>query len=247
MGRAYAGLAAVVCAMRVVETWRDARFVVPRPLAVLLPLDLASLRRGPPRLERAVLVRALLHATIGLAGLALLMQREETPAPALAAWAGGLVALYGAVEALTSAVRLFFFALGVESAPVQVDPIFARSVGEHWSERWNRAVGVWLRRFVFRPVARRLGARAGALATFAYSGRFHAYLVLVAAGWRWALPMAGFFAVQGVAVVLETRLRIARWPTPLAHAWTIGWLLGSSPLFVYPMLACFGVVVRSGP
>lgn len=241
LARAYAGLGAVVCGMRVVEAWRVPPPVLPWPIAFVLPVDLPSVRRAPPRLAWEVAVRALVHAIVAAVGVVLVVGKDATPAPLVVGWAGGVLAVYGAVELLTSTVRALLFAFGFESPPVQRDPVLARSVGEFWSDRWNRAVGAWLRRHVFWPTSRRLGVRAGAIAAFCFSALFHAYLVLVATGPEPALVMAAFFGVQAIATSLEPIVHLERWPRALAHLWALGWVLGASPLFVVPMLLCFGV------
>jgi len=45
-----------------------------------------------------------------------------------------------------------------------------------------------------------------------------------------------YFVVQGVAVALETRLGVARWPRACRRAWTLVIVVGTSPLFVEPCL-----------
>jgi hypothetical protein len=51
------------------------------------------------------------------------------------------------------------------------------------------------------------------------------------AGDLWAL----FFLLQGVFILLERRLRVARWRPALAHVWTVALLVLSSPLFIEPL------------
>ena len=50
-----------------------------------------------------------------------------------------------------------------------------------------------------------------------------------------------FFMAQGIAVLLETRWGIRRWPKGLARAWTLLFLLATSPLFLDPFLGLIGV------
>ena len=157
------------------------------------------------------------------------------------AWLGGVVALYGAVDCVASTLRAILAALGVESAPMQRDPVLSASVSEFWAERWNRAVGGWLRRHVFLPVARRAGTLAGIAAAFAWSTLLHFYAVLCGIGLEPALRMGAFFVVQAMAVLLETRLSVRSWPRPLARVWTFALVLGPSILFVGPVLEIFGV------
>jgi D-alanyl-lipoteichoic acid acyltransferase DltB (MBOAT superfamily) len=132
---------------------------------------------------------------------------------------------------LTAAYRL----LGVEPPPLHDAPYRARSVGEFWA-RWNKVVGLWLRTSFHDPLARRGRPRAGLFAAFAVSGVAHAYLVLPSLGPLFAFTTALFFTTQGALMVVERRLRIRRWPRVASHAWTIGGLLLTSPLFTEPLL-----------
>jgi hypothetical protein len=64
----------------------------------------------------------------------------------------------------------------------------------------------------------------------------HYWFVAVALGSRWGLLMASFFALQGVLMVVESRLRQRRWPPIARRIWTICAVGGTSPLFVEPFL-----------
>jgi hypothetical protein len=48
--------------------------------------------------------------------------------------------------------------------------------------------------------------------------------------------MGAFFVAQGVLLLAERALRVSRWPSTLARAWTISCFLLTGPLFVEPML-----------
>jgi hypothetical protein len=95
---------------------------------------------------------------------------------------------------------------------------------------------------VLRPLARRGHPALGMLLGFVVSGFGHAYPVLVALGPAMAAMMFGYFAVQGLVVVAETRLGMARWPRALRRSWTIAIMVATSPLFVVP---CLRVVLPS--
>jgi hypothetical protein len=240
--RALAALGSMLLPMRIVEAWRTTRApVLPRWLGFVLPIDLELVRRAPPRLATESIARALFHGLLGAVGIAIVSSRHATAQPELVAWLGGTIAGYGLVDALASTLRAVLAGLGVDSAPMQRDPILSTSVGEFWGERWNRAVGAWLRRHVFFPVTRRAGVLAGVGASFLWSGLFHGYAVFASVGVAPALRMTAFFLVQGLFVALEIRFGARRWPRPLARAWTIAAVLGSSVLFIEPMLECVGV------
>jgi hypothetical protein len=63
---------------------------------------------------------------------------------------------------------------------------------------------------------------------------------LVGLGTFAALSTVVFFVIQGVVVLVESRLRIHTWPVALARAWTLVILLASSPLYIDPGLRLFG-------
>ena len=51
-------------------------------------------------------------------------------------------------------------ALGVEARPLMNKPLASTSLGEFWGRRWNTAFRDLTHRFLFRPLAVRLGPRA---------------------------------------------------------------------------------------
>jgi hypothetical protein len=151
-------------------------------------------------------------------------------------WSGGALFFYSLADAVEGGVRTLYRAAGVVVPRQHVLPIVSRSVQEFWGKRWNRAVGMWLRAHCFVPFARRGWARLGFVAAFCASAVFHAYFTLVAVGWAMAVTMLIFFLIQGVFVLCELRMGVARWRLALAHAWTIIAVLGCSPLFIEPFL-----------
>ena len=243
VARAFAALGGILGLMRFIEALRTrSEPPIPRALAFALPIDLLLARRAPPRFAGDVLARACVHAAVLAAGLWLLSVRASAGewAP-LVAWVGGVVALYGAVDTAASTLRAFLMALGVETSPMQRDPILSTSVSEFWGERWNRAVGTWLRRHCFVPAMRRGGPALGIAAAFAFSAFAHFWMILAGLGLEPAIRTAAFFGVQAIVVVVETRLSLRAWPRPLARLWTFALVLGPSPLFVGPVLETFGV------
>jgi hypothetical protein len=249
LARGLVGLGGMLAVMRFVESARASRPPI-LPLAILfvLPVDVPTLVRAPPRLASESLARVATHALVLLAGLVLVwLAPAAIPSRLALRWLGGVLFVYGYIEVIASGARAGLAALGFDVAPMQRDPILARSVGELWGERWNRVVSSWLRRQLFLPVARRTGsAVAGVAAAFAWSVFLHAFMVGAALGLGPALTMGSYFVIQGVGVLIEARLltygRPTRgWPGPLARAWTIAWVVGPSWLFVGPLLSLFGV------
>jgi hypothetical protein len=119
-------------------------------------------------------------------------------------------------------------------------PAAARSVGEFWSERWNRPVSAWLTEYAFAPL---VASGAAALALLPPS-RSAPRSTPGCSTRDWAgarrcrrrvLPAAG---ADGDAGVEAARRALAG---AAAHAWTLAWLLATSPLFVQPILQALGL------
>ena len=243
VARTLAGLGGMLGVMRFIEARRTrAEPVVPRAFIFVLPIDMAQARRAPPRLALDVLARTAVYVTVAGVGIGIVSVRALAGAWApVVAWLGGVVAVYGGLDAAASSLRFALAAVGVESASMQRDPILSTSVAEFWGERWNRAVGAWLRRHCFVPAMRRWGAVAGITAAFAWSTLVHFWMTFTGLGLEPALRMGAFFVVQGLLLLVERRLPVGTWPRPLARAWTFAMLLGPSPLFIGPALQMFGV------
>ena len=86
-------------------------------------------------------------------------------------------------------------------------PLASVSLGEFWGARWNTAFRDLTYRFLFRPLARRLGPR-GALSGFLISGLVHDLVISIPAGGDYGGPTV-FFLVQAVGIVTE-RSRFGR-------------------------------------
>jgi hypothetical protein len=227
------------------RTWPPAE----RALRAFLPLDPTGAKPVDACTAVALAKRAFLEllAYAMLAGVAcavVVWAPQVAPAPAARAivrWAAGVPFIYALPEVATRALQLVAYALGHELPPMHRVPIAARSVGEFWSERWNRPVGAWLRFHAFRPLARRGWTRTGALAAFALSALVHLHFTWAAAGFTMAMTMAVYFLVQGLVVVVESLLRVTRWRPSLARTWTLAVMLVTSPIFVEPMLRAVGL------
>jgi hypothetical protein len=224
----------VIDLVRSREPWSARRRIV----HALSVIDSRLLRRERPRIDLGALAAALVWG--GLAGLALHAVRNLAPGYAVnPLWlrlGGGLVFAYAAIDSGYAMVRAGYRALGFVTPPLHVWPLASMSVGELWGMRWARPVSHWLRETCFLPLARRGHPALGVLLCFVASAFGHAYPVLVALGPAMAAMMFGYFVVQGLVVVAEPRLGMAKWPRPLRHFWTIVIMFATSPLFVAPCL-----------
>ena len=140
--------------------------------------------------------------------------------PYLVGWAAmiGIVMIlhFGLFHLLSCGWR----SVGVEAKPLMNWPLAATNVSEFWGKRWNTAFRDLTHRFLFRPLAARLGARGAILAGFAFSGLVHELVVSVPAGGGYGGPTL-FFAIQGAAIFSE-RSKPGR-KAGLGKGWT-GWL-----------------------
>jgi hypothetical protein len=227
--------------LRAVDLERDPgrRSLGPRLRFLFSPVDPRELRRRPREVSLRGLSRALAFLALAAAGAALaFVGAPALPQGTLALrWLGGVVLIYGAAEALASGYATLMASLGFEVPDLIRDPILARSVARFWSRRYNLEVSRWLARHVHRPLAERDQPQLGRAAAFAVSAALHVYCTLPPLGLAWAGVMGSFFVVQGAAVVLERAPGApGRWPRAAQHAWTVTWLLVTSPLFVEPFL-----------
>jgi hypothetical protein len=128
--------------------------------------------------------------------------RTTTLPPLLTGWLGILGLLlflhFGSFELLALAWRQ----VGVSAAPLMRSPLFATSLGDFWSQRWNTAFNALASRFVFRPVVRCFGVFPATLAAFLVSGLIHELVISVPARGGYGLP-TGYFLVQGLATLFE--------------------------------------------
>jgi alginate O-acetyltransferase complex protein AlgI len=105
---------------------------------------------------------------------------------------------FGAFHLLSCAWR----AAGVDARPLMDWPARSASLAEVWGRRWNTAFRDLAHRFLFRPLAGRLGPRAGLAAGFLFSGLVHDLVISVPAGAGYGWPTL-YFAAQGLGLLAE--------------------------------------------
>ena len=144
----------------------------------------------------------------------------------LLGWGGmvGLVLMlhFGTFHLLSCAWR----AIGVEARPLMNYPLASVRLSEFWGSRWNTAFRDLTHRFLFRPLAKKLGPRRALVAAFILSGLLHDLVISVPAGGGYGGPTV-FFAIQAVALLVE-RSRLGQ-AVGLGHGWR-GWAFTAAVL-----------------
>ena len=189
-----------------VPHWRQAGYLVLWPgmdaAAFLLPSSSAD---RPPATEWSFALGKTLLGAVIFFGLARWLPHESAY---LTGWVGmiGVVLMlhFGFFHLASCAWR----AVGVDARPLMNWPLASVSLGEFWGGRWNTAFRDLTYRFLFRPLARRIGPRGAILAGFLISGLVHDLVISIPAGGGYGGPTA-FFAVQAVGIVTE-RSRFGR-------------------------------------
>lgn len=208
----------------------------------LSPFDVSTAKPAASRFDGRLLASLLLHALLLALVVVAVVQlpAESSLLRDAARLLLGAALVYTAMGTGTEGLRFGHRLLGVDVPPIQQAPILSRSVGEFWSRRWNRPVSAWLNEYAFLPIAKRRRPLLAVFTAFAVSAAFHAWLYFAALGLPAAVSAAAFFLIQAPIVMLEAKLRVSRWPSLAARAWTLLWLLGTSPLFVDPLLQGLG-------
>ncbi len=238
--RAIYGLVATVGCARVADLCRGDWPLRRRVAHVASPVDTRTLVRAPRRIDGARLAAGIGWLGLGVAAWGLVDREPETRTALYWAlrWGAGAVGVYAVIEAGYALGHVAYSGVGLAPPPLHVSPILSRSVQELWGQRWARPVSRWLGEYVFRPLARRRRPGLGALLAFGGSAAFHAYGAWVGLGLVEGIPMAAsvlaYFLLQAVAIALERRVGARSWAPWAGHAWTIGWMVVTAPLFVEP-------------
>jgi alginate O-acetyltransferase complex protein AlgI len=164
--------------------------------------------RVPPAPPASAFAIAAAKALLGaglLWGAARLVPERD---PLLAGWVGlfGMAwfLLFGVFHLLALAGQ----ALGVDTQPLWRSPVFARSLRDFWSNRWNLAFRDVARVMLFDPLRRGVGPKRASLAVFLASGVAHDLVFSVPPRGGYGLCTA-YFLIQAGGVLLER--------SPLGH------------------------------
>ena len=134
----------------------------------------------------------------------------------------GLILHFGLVHLLSIHWRLN----GFDAQPLFDSILTARSLGEFWGRRWNRAFADFAARSIHRPLTPLIGPRPALLVVFLASGLGHDLLLSVPAGGGYGLCTL-YFAVQAVGVLIERRRR--------SRAFAFAVVLLPLPLLFHPV------------
>jgi hypothetical protein len=165
------------------------------------------------------LARALAKTVLGLAGFVWAVVNAKTASPMWVGWVGMLGIIFtlhfGGFDLLSWAWRR----AAVAALPIMKSPMRSTSLGEFWGERWNLAFAEIARRFIFRPLAKPLGARLAGCTVFLVSGLVHESVISLPARGGWGGPTL-YFLLQAVGIVSEKGVAARR--IGLGKGW-IGW------------------------
>lgn len=120
----------------------------------------------------------------------------------LRGWVGMVGIVFVLHFGLFHLLSLAWQAGGVDAKPLMDWPIRATSVSEFWGMRWNTAFRDLTHRYLFRPLAIRVGARWALALGFLVSGTVHDLVISLPAGGGYGGPTA-FFLIQAGAIFLE--------------------------------------------
>ena len=151
--------------------------------------------------------RGIAKAIIGVLGFLLVAGFSDRLGSQVSGWLGILCLLaifhLGLSDCLTELVQ----AIGYPVRPLFESPLQSSSLSNFWSQRWNRPF-VELNKIFFMPfLVRRVGIRGAIFVIFLISGLLHELAISYPAGAGWGMPL-GYFALQGVMVLVERKLRV---------------------------------------
>jgi alginate O-acetyltransferase complex protein AlgI len=178
------------------ELWRSIGYLLAWP-----GMDAWAFLAAPPAASRErIVLRATARMLMGTLLLAVIARRLD--GGLLAGWAGmvGMILLlhFGLFDLLAAAWQR----TGVRAERIMRSPLAARSLGEFWGGRWNRAFRDLAYAWIFTPLHRRVGAAWATLAVFAASGVVHELLISFPARAGYGLP-ALYFLLQWLGVSIE--------------------------------------------
>jgi len=182
-----------------VPAWRHAAYLLAWPGLDAEAFLLRPAAREPTRPEWCFAIAKL---ALGLTLFFAIARLAPPDSPMLAGWIGmvGIVFTlhFGLFHVLSCAWR----ARKIDAPTLMNWPLAAATVSEFWGRRWNAAFRDLTHRFLFRPLASRLGASGAGIVGFAFSGLVHDAVISLPARGGWGEPTA-YFLLQGSAILFE--------------------------------------------
>ena len=132
---------------------------------------------------------------------------------------------------------------GKKVIPIYREPVLATSPWDFWSNRINLYVGQSLYKYIFLPLANRIGAGTAIFATFLFSGLIHEYQFDISSS-KITGYLLIFFSLQGLAVVAELNLKkiLRRRVTPFYKKASLSPAL---PYILVPLQIAFMILTGS--
>jgi len=190
-----------------VPAWRHAAYLLAWPgLDATAFLTGVAERRPSPGEWTAAAVKTEV-------GIALFFGVARLAAP-VSGYVAGWIGMIGGVMTLHFGVfhllSCFWRSRGIEARALMHAPLRAANLAEFWGRRWNAAFRDLTHRFLFAPLASRLGTRTAVAGGFAFSGLVHDVVISVPARGGYGGPTL-FFALQGAALLAERSAIGRRW------------------------------------
>ncbi len=164
-----------------------------------------------------------------LGALLLVVVSRRARHPLAQGWLGMLGTIAFLHFGIFHLIALAWRSRGIDARPVMDRPLSATSVTDFWSRRWNTAFHQLAMRFVFRPLARRVGVRWATLGGFAASGLVHELVISLPARAGYGLPTA-YFLIQGAGALIERSTPDKR----LGRAFTLAVVAAPVALLFFP-------------
>jgi Membrane bound O-acyl transferase family len=185
--------------VRGVPAWMHVAYLLAWP-----GLDAATFLREPARdrPSAADWMRGLVNLTAGLVLFFGVARVAASYNLLLAGWVGMAGVVLTLHFGLFHVLSCFWRSIGIEARPLMNQPLLSQSLGEFWGRRWNTAFRDLTHRFLFRPMTRQFGVRAGIAAGFVFSGLVHDLVISVPASGGYGGPTL-FFALQGIGILVE--------------------------------------------
>lgn len=183
------------------DGWRVALYLLAWP-----GLNARAFLRGfvtkRPNMLGKELAAALAKTALGLVLVLWAVLHVRTAPVMVVGWLGMLGTIFTLHFGMMHVVSCVLRRMGFDAPPIMNSPMRAVSLSEFWSERWNVAFADVARRFVFRPLARRLGALKAGGVVFLVSGLVHEAAISLPARGGWGGPTL-YFALNAVGIAFE--------------------------------------------